>query len=66
MSELTNKNYLIIIGGRCFEHISNEIILIDLETKKVAKTAFLPLALCGHSSAIVNDLIYIYGGTDGL
>ncbi len=43
----------------------NEILALDLENYEWIKLKELPFSICAHSSVLVNDNIYIYGGTNG-
>lgn len=59
------QSFMIIIGGRTMDKISNEILSVDLN-KWVCSTLFkLPHGVCSHSSVLIGDEIYIYAGTDG-
>ncbi|EGR29511.1 kelch motif family protein, putative [Ichthyophthirius multifiliis] len=69
IEEQKNENqqkYLIIIGGREHEKIKNEIYALNLQSFHIKKFKEMPFGLCAHTSVIVNDLIYIFGGTNGL
>lgn len=68
MTEKSSKtqSFMIIIGGRTLDKISNEILLVDLN-KWVCTTLFkLPHGICSHSSVLIGDELYIYAGTDGI
>jgi len=55
------------MGGRSTKGIHKEIYVIDLnkEEKEWVFIGNLPIELCSHSSCLVDDEIYLYGGTNG-
>lgn len=57
--------YLIVIGGRQGEEIQNQIWALNLQSFEWIKLFTLPLKLCAQSSELVNNCIYMFGGTDG-
>lgn len=54
-----------MIGGRYIANIQEKIWALDLETLQWHFIKALPSGICAHSSDLVEDVIYIYGGTDG-
>ena len=62
---LKTQSFMIIIGGRTMDKISNEILSVDLN-KWVCTSLFkLPHGICSHSSVLIGNELYIYAGTDG-
>jgi len=62
---IKTQAFMIVIGGRTLDKISNEILAVDLN-KWTCTTLFkLPHGICSHCSLIVGDELYIYAGTDG-
>lgn len=57
--------YLLIIGGRTSQGISNEILAVNLAENSSFLLKTLPHGLCAHSSFLRNDELFLYGGTDG-
>ena len=45
--------------------ILDDIFSVDLSSGESRKIFQLPFKICAHSSVLVNDLIYIIGGTNG-
>lgn len=60
------KKYMIVVGGRYLDSVKQDIYALDLETFNWRRIKELPFGLCAHSSTIVDDCLYIYGGTSGL
>jgi len=56
---------MIVIGGRHCQDVKNEVYALDLTTLEWKLLKRLPNSVCAHSSVLVDDTIYIYGGTDG-
>ncbi len=54
-----------MIGGRSFDKLSSDIVCVNLTEGKSGVLKRLPFGICAHASAIVNDNIFIFGGTDG-
>ena len=56
---------MIIVGGREYEKIKSEIYCLNLNNLELKKIKEMPFSICAHSSVIVKDLIYMFGGTNG-
>lgn len=61
-----SHEYLVVIGGRYRDQIQEHIYALDLSTLTWVRLFKLPLKFCAHSSELVKDCVYIFGGTDGM
>ena len=63
--EKVDSRFLILMGGRTADGVSNEIWALDLKTLQWMLAGRMPQAICAQASVLVDDEVFIYGGTDG-
>ncbi|KAL4441784.1 hypothetical protein ABPG74_008781 [Tetrahymena malaccensis] len=63
--EQQKQKYMIVIGGRYLDQVKSEIYSLNLSNFEWKRIKDLPFELCAHTSTVVEDSIYIFGGTSG-
>ncbi|KAF8632976.1 hypothetical protein AX15_001573 [Amanita polypyramis BW_CC] len=62
---VTHDNHIIIFGGTDGQYHYNDTWSYDISTRKWTELqciGFIPMAREGHAAALVDDVIYIFGG----
>jgi len=64
---LLSPDSIVMIGGRTLEGLSNQIICYNLTTNTWNENFMkLPKMVCAHSSTIIDDKLYLFGGINDL
>ncbi|EAR97230.3 kelch motif protein (macronuclear) [Tetrahymena thermophila SB210] len=63
--EQQKQKYMIVIGGRYLDQVKSEIYSLNLSNYEWKRIKDLPFEICAHTSTVVEDSIYIFGGTSG-
>ena len=64
-SSIIYKHYMIVFGGRTIDQVHNDLLILDLHSKrwyKIDSIGDIPIARHSHQVTIVKDTMYLYGG----
>lgn len=56
---------MIVIGGRYLDSVKRDVFALNLTNFQWQRIKELPFPICAHASTIVEDSLYVYGGTSG-
>ncbi|CAI5441765.1 unnamed protein product [Caenorhabditis angaria] len=60
------RDVMIVLGGWLHKKATNSIEWFDVEKNKWIRSSLqLPLKLAYHGAAIIDEILYVYGGSDG-